>query len=159
MLSRQAPIGRRTAGPAARSLSFALAALLALAAGGCGSDDEGSGGAGGEPATSLSVTLDPDGSGGQDAQTATLECPGSDACDTLHGITKADFAQVPPTQACTQIFGGPDTARIEGTLDGAEVQATLNRSNGCEIERFGTFLPLLQALFPDYKPGSSLKPQ
>lgn len=127
-------------------------------ASGCGGDDEGDGGSGEAP-TSLTVTLDADGSGGKEPQTAELTCPGSDACDALEGITKSDFAQVPPTTACTEIFGGPDTLTIEGELDGEQVQGSFSRSNGCEIERFGTFLPLLQALFPDYKPGSSLGPQ
>jgi hypothetical protein len=159
VLSRQAPLRRRAAGPAARSLSAAaLTALLVLATGGCGGDADEDGG-GDSATTSLTVTLDEDGSGGKDAQTADVSCPGDDACDALDGITKADFAQVPPTTACTEIFGGPETATIEGTLDGEDVKGTFNRSNGCEIERFGTFLPLLQALFPDYKPGSSLGPQ
>ncbi len=160
MLSRQAPLRGRSAGPAARSLSaLALAALLALGASGCGGDDSDDGSsAPDEPATSLEVTLDVDGSGPKEPESAELTCPGSDACAELDGITAADFAQVPPTTACTEIFGGPEVATIEGELDGEQVQATLTRANGCEIERFGTFIPLIKALFPDYEPGGELQP-
>jgi hypothetical protein len=160
VLSRQAPLRRRSARPAARSLSaLALAAVLALAASGCGGDDSDDGaGAPDEAATSLEVTLDVDGSGAKETETADLSCPGADACATVDGIAAADFAQVPPTTACTEIFGGPEVVTIEGELDGEEVQATLTRANGCEIERFGTFIPLIKALFPDYQPGGELQP-
>lgn len=38
-----------------------------------------------------------------------------------------------PDRACTQIFGGPDEARVTGTLDGDEVDTVIDRSNGCAI--------------------------
>jgi hypothetical protein len=160
VLSRQASLRRRAARSAARSLSaLALAALLALVASGCGGDDsDGDAAATDDPASSLEVTLDVDGSGPKQPETAEVSCPGSDACARLDGITESDFAQVPPTTACTEIFGGPEVATIEGDLDGEEVQATLTRANGCEIERFGTFIPVIKALFPDYRPGGELQP-
>jgi hypothetical protein len=161
VLSRQAPFRRRAAGSAARSLSaVALAALLALGAGGCGGDEEetDAGGAGDGPVTSLEVALDVDGStGGGEPQTAEVECPGDDACKALEDVSATDFEPVGPNEACTEIFGGPETATIAGTLDGEDVEATFNRANGCEIDRFGTFVPLLRALFPDYEPGGELQ--
>ena len=172
MLSRQAPFRRRAAGSAARSLNanrkraapplrrlvlIALAALLALVASGCGGDDDEPAG-GDTPATSLEVALDVDGSTGSgEPQTAEVECPGADGCEALADVSAADFEPVGPNEACTEIFGGPETATIEGTLDGEEVDATFNRANGCEIERFGRFVPLLRALFPDYRPGGEIK--
>ena len=123
--------------------------------GGCGEDESD---LAGEPATALEVTLDADGSGGQQAQAAQLSCPGSAGCAELDGVTRADLAPVPPTTACTEIFGGPDVVTIEGELEGEPVKATLNRSNGCEIERFGGFLPVLEALFEGYEPGAALTP-
>jgi hypothetical protein len=152
VLSRQAPLLRRPARTAAGALT---AVAVALVAGGCGGDStESPSGA----STSLTVTLDVDGTGKQEAQQAQVSCPGDDACASVEGVTAADLAPVKPTQACTEIFGGPEVATVEGTLDGEDVQATLNRSNGCEIDRFGTILPLLQALFPDYVPGQALQP-
>jgi prephenate dehydratase len=38
--------------------------------------------------------------------------------------------------ACTQIYGGPATARVRGTLHGKQVDASFELTNGCEIERW-----------------------
>ena len=142
-----------------RLVLVALAALLALAASGCGGDGEGDeSNTGDAPATSLEVTLDVDGStGGGEPQTEELECPGADGCEALEDVSAANFDPVGPNEACTEIFGGPETATIEGTLDGEEVGGTFSRANGCEIDRFGAFVPLLRALFPDYEPGGAIK--
>ena len=45
--------------------------------------------------------------------------------------------------ACTQIFGGPETATIKGTIRGEPVDAKFSRSDGCEIERWKRVEPLL----------------
>ena len=59
-------------------------------------------------------------------------------------------------QACTELFGGPDIATIQGEINGEEVDVELTRSNGCEIERFDAAVPLLQALFDGYEPGGAI---
>ena len=61
-----------------------------------------------------------------------------------------------PGPACTEIYGGPDTLSIKGTIDGEPVDATFTRANGCEIERFDRFAELLKELFPDYRPGAAI---
>ena len=38
--------------------------------------------------------------------------------------------------ACTQQYGGPETATVKGTLDGKEIDAKFSRVNGCEIARW-----------------------
>jgi hypothetical protein len=43
---------------------------------------------------------------------------------------------LPPDLMCTQIYGGPEEAEITGTLDGEQVQASVSRQNGCEIDRW-----------------------
>jgi hypothetical protein len=46
--------------------------------------------------------------------------------------------------ACIEIFGGPQRAEVSGTLNGGTIEATFNRRNGCEIERWdavGALLP------------------
>lgn len=160
MLSRQARIGRRAAEPAARPLSRVAAAFLALVASvalaACGeAEPEADTG----PASSLTVTLDRDGpDGAKEAESVEVFCPGAAGCSVVAKLTARDFEPVAPDTACTEIFGGPETASVEGELDGEEVEAELSRANGCEIERFGSFLPLLRVLFPDYEPGSSLGP-
>jgi hypothetical protein len=37
---------------------------------------------------------------------------------------------------CTAIYGGPQTARVQGTFRGHPVRATFNRNGGCEIARW-----------------------
>jgi hypothetical protein len=37
---------------------------------------------------------------------------------------------------CTQIYGGPQTARVRGRVDGREVDGRFARNNGCEIHRW-----------------------
>lgn len=50
--------------------------------------------------------------------------------------------------ACTQIYGGPETATVTGELDGEEVDATFSRSDGCEIARWDVAAPLLTGALP-----------
>ena len=46
--------------------------------------------------------------------------------------------------ACTQIYGGPETAEVTGSFRGEPVDARFNRTNGCEIDRWERLLPLLE---------------
>ena len=161
MLSRQAPLGRRAFGPAARALNPLTAVALCVAAAlapGCGADeDEGAGE--GETATELTLTLDADGPGGEPERSERIVCEhGGDGCSRLEGISREDFEPVRPDTLCTQIYGGADLVTIEGTLDGEPVSTTVTRENGCEIDRFDRFSALLRATFPDYEPGGSLAP-
>ena len=134
-------------------------AVLALAAGsiaGCGEEGGAPATTSDEPpasgATALVVTLDADGQGGEPAQTKEFDCVDDDCF-----VEVSDFDPVPPGSACTEIYGGPDVVTIEGELDGERVTARLVRTNGCEIERFDRFVPLLKELFPDYEPGGALR--
>jgi hypothetical protein len=106
--------------------------------------------------------LDPDGPDGKDdALTEEVSCDetSDDAvCRAVAALDPAELEPLSPDVACTEIYGGPDTASLEGTINGEGVDAELTRSNGCEIERFDAAVPLLQALFPDYVPGASLGP-
>ena len=162
MLSRKESRQRRDPVVSLRQLALAALAGVALAASGCGdSDDAGSGDAFAEGDSSLTVTLDPDGPGGEDESTEDVSCEdGSDdaPCQAVAGIDVDALGPVSPNTACTEIFGGPDTASIEGTIEGEEVDVDLTRANGCEIERFDAALPLLQALHPDYEPGGAIAP-
>jgi hypothetical protein len=51
---------------------------------------------------------------------------------------------VPPDVACTQIYGGPEEARIAGTVRGKAVDAMLSRNNGCEIDRWDRLASVLE---------------
>lgn len=113
-------------------------ALLVLALAAC---------AGGEtafPEADLTVTVEhPD----FDAVTYEISCTGDtativgidldaeEACTALsEPAVQSRLIDGPPAgQACTEIYGGPDTASITGTLDGDPISAEVDRSNGCGI--------------------------
>lgn len=125
-------------------IALALVALALL--GGCGSDD-------GEPASTgppppdgvvLDIRFD-DGEG--NTRRATLRCADgrTDAtgyledgdparlCRSALALESLLTRDPPARQVCTEIFGGPQTARVTGTLAGTEVDRRFSRHNGCRI--------------------------
>jgi hypothetical protein len=109
-----------------------LVSLLALALAACGGSDVQDPG-GGAPSTTASATnltvtywADP----------STSAAPTVTTVTSAPGATAKDFAPVPAGSACTMIYGGPNKATVKGTLDGAAVDATFTRSDGCEIGRW-----------------------
>jgi hypothetical protein len=131
-----------------------LVALVMLTVLGCGSNEPV-----GDPAvptvadTSTALQIDVDRGDGTTARYyLTCDPPGGDhptpeaACEALAGAASLDpdpLAPVPPDVACTEIYGGPQTAVVEGTLDGQPVRIELSRVNGCEIDRWDAVIPLL----------------
>jgi Subtilisin inhibitor-like len=119
---------------------------LMAACGGWGSDDS-------EPesasaATDLTIEVWPQGPSGE-SHTWTLTCSpaggslpdAEQACSRL----KAEALQpLPPDIICTQIYGGPETARVRGRIEGDPIDVTFNRVNGCEIHRWDTVAFLFQ---------------
>jgi hypothetical protein len=108
------------------------AALGALALTGCGDDDDEPAAA---PETSLRVTVRADGPDGA-ARTDAVDCRAATGRAFCRDLTAKQLAPVPRDVACTQIFGGPATATVRGTLHGEPVNATFDLSNGCEIARW-----------------------
>ena len=49
----------------------------------------------------------------------------------------------PAGRACTQIYGGPQTARITGTIDGRRVDRMFKRTNGCAIQEYARVSKIL----------------
>jgi hypothetical protein len=171
VLPGEAPAAGRDAGSAVRALTGRIARLAALAIllaalPGCGDDDPGSGGSAPTPPgeeTELTVTLHPQGPERGAPATAEVSCaegevPETAACEAVAEIREDAADPVPPGAVCTQIYGGPDLVRLQGTLHGSAVDAELTRTNGCEIDRFDRFLPLLRVLFPGYRPGQAVAP-
>ena len=122
-----------------------ILAMLALVAG-CGGDDEQSA----SPASlaDLTVTVDPDGKGSKEAKTADVRCASaddSDVCKSVDGMKPEVFEPVSGDTACTQQYGGPETATVKGTLHGETIDAKFSRVNGCEISRWEQAAPLLEA--------------
>lgn len=66
------------------------------------------------------------------------------ACKRLAAAGSAKlFAPARGGLVCTQIYGGPQRARIVGTVNGRRVGATFARTNGCEIDRWKQISPWL----------------
>ena len=107
--------------------------------------------AGTSAATSLRVSFWEDGSGGTPDAVWTLRCGPAGgslarparACKKLAAGGAKLFASFPPDTACTEIYGGPQRARIVGTVAGKRVWTTLTRTNGCEISRWARVSPWL----------------
>jgi hypothetical protein len=101
--------------------------------------------------TSLVITHWPHGVGTGHRETWTLRCNPARgslarpavACRRLAAGGAKLFASVPKNVACTQIYGGPQVARVTGTLAGARISATLNRRDGCQIARWNGLSPWL----------------
>ena len=51
----------------------------------------------------------------------------------------------PEDRVCTEIYGGPDVARLVGTLNEVAVDTTIDRTNGCGISDWDN---LLAEVFP-----------
>jgi hypothetical protein len=116
--------------------------LVVFALAGCGSD----GGGSSQPRYDLTITYRPTGAAGQE-QTATLTCdpdggthpdPAA-ACDALLQHEDA-LDPVPGDVACTELFGGPQVA----TIDGSGVHSSFSRTNGCEIARWDALAAVVE---------------
>jgi hypothetical protein len=134
-----------------RVLLALVVALLAVGAVACGSDEETS-----STGQSLNLTLKVEDGKGKIAR-ATLECPeGGDAhgggflstraeehCADALRMQRLLTTQPPKDQVCMQLYGGPQTAHIAGTLAGETIARDLSRTNGCEIADWKSAEPLL----------------
>ena len=133
------------------ALPFALIVVALLAA--CGGEIDQASPAQGE--TRLIIELWPSGQDTGTASRAELTCdpPGGDladpvaACQALQNQREA-LEVLPADAVCTQIYGGPETAVITGTLDGEAIEVRLSRANGCEIDRWEQLRPVLPAYEP-----------
>ncbi|MFF4040689.1 SSI family serine proteinase inhibitor [Streptomyces sp. NPDC001816] len=68
------------------------------------------------------------------------------ACRVLDSNTRwgrDTFAPVASGGSCTMLYGGPATAHVTGTWAGRPVDASYDRSDGCEIGRWDRMVPLL----------------
>ncbi|MGH2841348.1 MAG: hypothetical protein ACRDKY_11065 [Solirubrobacteraceae bacterium] len=52
----------------------------------------------------------------------------------------------PSRRMCAQRYGGPETARVSGTIEGRTVDRRFGRTNGCAIEEFARLKPILPAV-------------
>jgi hypothetical protein len=98
---------------------------------------------------SLTVTVWPQVGARPLRWTLTDDPPGGDhpdpvgACAAL-AAARHPFAPVPPGSMCAQVYGGPQTATIEGVWRGERVSARYSRTDGCEIARWNAVAAVLQ---------------
>ncbi len=117
-----------------RPRAAAVALAAALLAAGCGEEREAARGA----ATAVDVRV------------ATSAAPGpgryAARCDGAACVRRwrAWVARASDrTRACTEIYGGRETARVTGTVAGAPVDVTARRSDGCGIADYEALFALL----------------
>lgn len=90
---------------------------------------------------------------GSPADSWTLTCAGvvegshPEARATCAHLTSLDepFAPLPADVLCTQVYGGPQTARVTGVWGGQPVDLQLSRSDGCRIAQWDGLVPLVPA--------------
>jgi Subtilisin inhibitor-like len=100
---------------------------------------------------SLTITFWPDGANEAVKTRWTLRCGpaggtlprAARACTRLLAGGTRLFVRTSGGVACTQIYGGPQTARIVGTLKGRRVFASFSRQDGCAISRWDRVSPWL----------------
>jgi hypothetical protein len=101
--------------------------------------------------TSLRITYWDDGTVATPTEVWTLRCNPARgtlphparACRKLKAGGPKLFAPLPPSTVCTQIYGGPQKARVVGTVSGKRVHATFTRTDGCQIARWSALSPWL----------------
>ena len=125
--------------------------MVVLLASACGAGDDEAQSTG--PQTSVEVTLWPEGREGSRPERVVLQCEPAGGSHPLAEEACAALAQeegalepVPGDVACTQIYGGPQEARIAGVVGGRAVDAMFSRNNGCEIDRWDRLAPVFQIL-------------
>ncbi len=91
--------------------------------------------------TSLEIGFWPSPDGAERDATLTCEPAGgtlpnaAEACRRLYQL-EAPFAAARSGVMCPQTWGGPQQARVVGTFRGEKVEASFNRRNGCQVERW-----------------------
>ncbi|MBK5216032.1 MAG: hypothetical protein JJE02_00490 [Propionibacteriales bacterium] len=142
-----------------KSVWFPALVVVVVAAAGAAyaltrdSDVDGSDKKDSDAVTSLTITYKADGNVAEKSYELSCEPTGGDhpgaaeACGALEGIDLDVFQPVPAGNACTMIYGGPETATVVGTVNGDKVNAKFSRENGCEIARWDA----VTALFPDFE--------
>jgi hypothetical protein len=114
---------------------------------------------GDDMATTISLAIDVT-DGSQSLRTGTLACgetaegtgfladpaTAQAACELL----RTDAASVQrlvegrnPDLMCTQIYGGPEVAMVNGEIDGQPSDTTIDRTNGCGVAEWDMLTPLI----------------
>ncbi len=116
-----------------------LAATVLLA--GCGGDDERAAGTPtptAVPASGVAITASTREAPGPGSYTARC----ADAACVRRWRAWASKA-ADDARACTELYGGPESARVRGTIAGEPLDVTVTRSDGCGIADYQRLFGLL----------------
>jgi hypothetical protein len=116
--------------------------LVIAALGGCGGEGEPA--HGGAPTVDLVISV----MSPQGTRETELECDQrarSRPCETARRLADFLAKQPPRDRVCTQIYGGPETARVRGTIGDRRIDRRFSKTNGCEIADWRRAEPLLAA--------------
>ena len=108
-------------------------------------------GAAGQGRTAVTITFWDEGQRTPDPVVWTLRCDPARgthprpelACRKLAAGGWKLVSPVPAGTICTEIYGGPQVARVVGLLEGRKVWARFTRTNGCQISRWNKLSPWL----------------
>lgn len=64
-------------------------------------------------------------------------------CERASDLASFLLAKPDAARACTQVYGGPQTAKITGKINGKKVDRSFARTNGCEIAEWNKIEKLL----------------
>jgi hypothetical protein len=100
-------------------------------------------------ATALTIVVWPQGTDGP-SDRWTLRCGPTGgtlparvaSCRKLSSLANP-FRPIPKDAVCTDIYGGPQVARVTGRYKGRRIWVQVQRRNGCEIARWDRLRPLL----------------
>ena len=90
-----------------------------------------------------------DGSGARVRWRLTCDPPVGDhpdpdaACRVLAEAGERALPPVSKDRVCTQVYGGPERATVNGTWRGQPVSSTFSRTDGCQIARWNALAALL----------------
>jgi hypothetical protein len=127
-------------------VALALIVGAAVAVGGARAGSDGA-----SALTALTITFWENGQRSADPDVWTLRCDPARgthprpelACRRLQAGGWKLVAPVAAGTICTEIYGGPQVARVVGSLEGRKVWATFTRTNGCHISRWNRLSPWL----------------
>ncbi|MBT1003444.1 serine protease inhibitor [Paenarthrobacter sp. DKR-5] len=78
---------------------------------------------------------------GSAAAGSTVPDPAA-ACKAVLANKAAFDTKPDPTRMCNQIYAGPETATVTGTIDRTPVKSAFGRTDGCKEEVWRTLAPL-----------------
>jgi hypothetical protein len=132
-----------------RAAPLLLALVLLLAA--CGAEDAETPA---DPTPPAAAAPSPAGDGlrvevTEAGEPRTFTC--GDGCDE-RALAKALASAQDTVRACTEQYGGPETARVTGTLAGEPVDVTVTRTDGCGIADYAELFAALGVEPPPLAP-------